>query len=393
MKDACSSCELKETAPSPFSEVKSESQQSGFFAWFEARSERRSVCSVRARTCADRIQDGEPDPNFQLINSMASLRKSHAYEKVAVYKEYNIRRHYSTRHAEEYTKYHGDERKNRVTNLKKCLLRQQDLFKKAKKENEAAVEASYVVSEMIAKAGKPFKEGKFIKNCMLLAASKVCPEKKGQFSDISLSANTVAERISDLSENIYHQLREKAERFCAYSVALDESTDNTDTAQLGIYVCGVDDNFEVIEELLTVIPMHGQTTAQEMFLQLCGAIEDAGLPWKRFTGMTDGAPSMTGRKNGLVALVQRKLEEENVEEAIALHCIIHQQALCGKCLGFDNVMSVVVKCINHIRARGLKHQQFRTVLEEIESEYEDVLYFMEVRWLSRGNVLKRFFEL
>lgn len=66
-------------------------------------------------------------------------------------------------------------RENRVANLKKCLLRQQDLFKKASKENEAPVEASYVVSELIARAGKPFKDGKFIKKCMLLAASNVCP--------------------------------------------------------------------------------------------------------------------------------------------------------------------------------------------------------------------------
>ncbi|KAM6943949.1 general transcription factor II-I repeat domain-containing protein 2A [Lycodopsis pacificus] len=161
-----------------------------------------------------------------------------------------------------------------------------------------------------------------------------------------------------------------------------------------MYVRGVDDSFEVMEELLTVIPMHGQTTAQEIFRQLCDAIVDAGLTWKTFAGITtDGAPSMTGRKNGLVALVQRKLEEEGVEEAIALHCIIHQQALCSKCLKFDNVMSVVVKCINHIRSRGLKHRQFRAFLEEIKSAYEDVLYFTEVRWLSRGNALKRFFEL
>ena len=82
-----------------------------------------------------------------------------------------------------------------------------------------------------------------------------------------------------------------------------------------------------------------------------------------------------------------------MEEAIALHCIIHQQALCSKCLKSDNVMSVVVKCINQIRSRGLKHRMLRTFLEEIESEYQDVLYFTEVHWLSRGNVLKRFFEL
>ena len=84
-----------------------------------------------------------------------------------------------------------------------------------------------------------------------------------------------------------------------------------------MYLRGIDDNYEVME-LLTVIPMHGQTTAQEIFRQLCDAIVDASLPWKTFAGITtDGAPSMTGRKNLLVALVQRKLEEEGVEEAIA----------------------------------------------------------------------------
>ena len=100
---------------------------------------------------------------------------------------------------------------------------------------------------------------------------------------------------------------------------------------------------------------------------------------------------MTGNINGLVARVQRKLEEEGVENAVALYCIIHQQALCRRCLKFDNVMSDVVKYINHIRSRGLKHRQFRAFLKEIESAYEDVIYFTEVRWLSRGNVLKRFF--
>ncbi|KAK0154547.1 General transcription factor II-I repeat domain-containing protein 2 [Merluccius polli] len=315
-------------------------------------------------------------------------------EKVAVVKEYNIRRHYLTRHAEEYAKYRGDEREKRVIDLKKCFTWQQTLFRKPTDEADKAVKASYTLSEMIARAGKPFTEGEFIKECMLQAASIVCPEKRAQFASISLSPNTVAERVTELSGNIYGQLRDKVKDFRAYSVALDESTDTTDTAQLAIYVRGVDDKFHVTEELLRVIPMCGQTTAQEIFRQLCDALSDAGLSWKRLAGITtDGAPSMTGRKNGLVALVQKKLEEEGVEEAIALHCIIHQQALACKCLKFKHVMSVVVKVINRLRSKGLKHRQFRAFLEEIESAYEDVLYFTEVRWLSRGNMLKRFFEL
>ncbi|KAK9980555.1 hypothetical protein ABG768_000153, partial [Culter alburnus] len=44
-----------------------------------ARSERGLVFGVRVCTCTDGIQDGEPDPDFQLIFSIASVRKSPAY--------------------------------------------------------------------------------------------------------------------------------------------------------------------------------------------------------------------------------------------------------------------------------------------------------------------------
>ena len=130
---------------------------------------------------------------------------------------------------------------------------------------------------MIAKAGKIFTEGEFVKKCILQAANIICSEKKSQFSTISLSANTVAEHISDMSSNIYEQLREKAKCFSAYSIPLDESTDITNTAQLAIYLRGIDDNFEVIEELLTIILMYGVTTGQEVFRRLCDAIVNAGL--------------------------------------------------------------------------------------------------------------------
>ena len=40
---------------------------------------------------------------------------------------------------------------------------------------------------MIAKAGKPFTEGEFIKECMLQAASIVCPEKRAQLGKIKIT--------------------------------------------------------------------------------------------------------------------------------------------------------------------------------------------------------------
>ena len=75
------------------------------------------------------------------------------------------------------------------------------------------------------------------------------------------------------------------------------------------------------------------------------------------------------------------------------HCIIHQENLCGKSLKMQNVMSVVVKTVNFARARGLNHRQFQHLLAEMNAQYQDLLYYCEARWLSRGATLRRVYEL
>ena len=56
-------------------------------------------------------------------------------------------------------------------------------------------------------------------------------------------------------------------------------------------------------------------------------------------------------------------------------------------------MQVVVKTVNFILSRGLNHRQFQELLQEVESDYGDLLYFSEVRWLSRGAMLQRVYQL
>ena len=104
---------------------------------------------------------------------------------------------------------------------------------------------------------KTFSEASFVKTCRPIAAEEICPQKRQKFANINLSRNTVVDRICDLSENVQQQLSEKAAHFVAYSVAIDESTDVRNTAQLAIFIRGVDSDMKIIEELMEIVPMRG----------------------------------------------------------------------------------------------------------------------------------------
>ncbi|CAM4695462.1 unnamed protein product [Leuciscus chuanchicus] len=76
-----------------------------------------------------------------------------------------------------------------------------------------------------------------------------------------------------------------------------------------------------------------------------------------------------------------------------MHYIIHQEALCAKTVQLGDVMNTVVKTVTIIRARGLYDREFQAFLSDVDAEYGDVLYHSEVRWLSHGYVLQRFYSL
>jgi len=163
----------------------------------------------------------------------------------SVVKEYNIRRHYETHHAQRYLGLQGQPRREKVKELIADLKKRQSIFASGPDISAAAVKASYLIANDIALASKPYCEGEFVKTCILKAAEIVCPEKRQVFANISLTRNTVTERISDLSANLDSQLKNKVKSFVTFSFALDESTDISDVAQLAIFIRGVDETLSL----------------------------------------------------------------------------------------------------------------------------------------------------
>ncbi|XP_069680148.1 general transcription factor II-I repeat domain-containing protein 2A-like isoform X2 [Periplaneta americana] len=261
--------------------------------------------------------------------------------------------------------------------------------------NEPAVRLSYRVSLQIAHKLRSSSDGDFIKEFLKMAAKELCPNVVKQFESVKLSRWTVNRRIQDLSEDLQNQLAELCRNFIAYSLALYETTDVSDSAQLAIFIRGVDEYLQITEELLDVVPVEGTTTGSDILACIEECVDNFGLRWDLLVSVaTDGSPAVIGGRNGLVGLLNEKFKIFNLgARCVYTHCILHQENLCANIVSFNNVMSVVVETINFIRCVGLNHRQFKTLFVDLDSQYGEMPYYCEIRWLSRGAVLDRYFEL
>ena len=145
---------------------------------------------------------------------------------------------------------------------------------------------------------------------------------------LSLSANTVASRVTDLANNIRNQLVCKAKEFKAFSIALDESTNASDTAQCAVFIRGMDCKLNITKEILGLIPLKGTTMGRDIFQGLEECIDKAELQWNKLVSVaTVGTPAMCSEKIGVVGLLKFKLGSLDIPgiSFTAIHCILNQK--------------------------------------------------------------------
>ncbi|XP_018376582.1 PREDICTED: SCAN domain-containing protein 3-like [Trachymyrmex cornetzi] len=255
---------------------------------------------------------------------------------------------------------------------------------------EKSLIASYVVSLKLAKAQKCFSDGTLVKECAIeMAKAFGYDDAAEHFKTAALSRNTVRNRIVNTDRSIKEKLNNLVAQCRYYSLCIDESTDRTDISQLLIFIRVVMNDFSVQEELLALVPLLG-TTDLDIFNAVKKCIDEIGGFHKCSAICTDGAPAMVGRGNGFVGQLRK-----NGVNCLTFHCIIHQEALCRNTIRMLSVMKDVTKITNIIRGgnRSLSHRKLKAFLEEVDAEYRDIPLHSEVRWLSAGKCLVRFFAL
>lgn len=179
---------------------------------------------------------------------------------------------------------------------------------------------------------------------------------------------------------------------------MDETSDINDTAQLAIFIRGVNSQMNITKELLEFVSLNGTTTGRDIKDAVINCAQSRQIDLKNLVGITtDGAPSLVGKNVGAVTLIFDHIKalgkSSNDFEMFICHCFLHLENLCAQVLNMSHVMTVVVKVINSIKNNSLKHRQFQEYLGELESEYSDLIYYTKIWWLSRGNCLLQFWKL
>ena len=243
-------------------------------------------------------------------------------------KEFNMRRHFQSKHQEKYAQLEGEVRAESFSKLQNQITSQRTLFSKLMNENESLTKASYRVAYVLAKSGNPLTDGEVVKECLLEVSEELCPEKSNQFKNVALGANTIARRVANMGENIVTQIAKIASKFRYFSIAMDESQDICSTSQLLVFIRGVDEDMNITQELASLHSMHGTVTREDIFNELQKTFADYNLDWTNLSCLTvDGGKNMKGIKKGLVGQVKQMCNEKNISYPIFLHCIIHRK-LC-----------------------------------------------------------------
>ena len=253
------------------------------------------------------------------------------------------------------------------------------------------------MAHILTKHKKPYTDGGMVKEAMTAVANTLFKDHKSKteimsaIADVQLGANTVARRVSALSADAVGQLERDMIKCKWFSIQCDESVDAADTAQMAVFVRMVFEDASTREEFLTLLPLKTTTRGVDIYNVVKKYFVENNVPIEKLVSITtDGAPAMTGRHSGFIALCKA---DPDFPKIVNYHCIIHQQAICAKVMRFDHVMTPVIKIINSIRAKAKQHRSFKLLLQELSAEHSDLLLHTEVRWLSRGKILHRFCSL
>jgi uncharacterized protein (UPF0305 family) len=247
------------------------------------------------------------------------------------------------------------------------------MFARGLQQSTEGLRASYNISLLIARSGKPHTIGE---DLILPAVREVLHTVLHKSPDqiikaIPLSDGSVQRRIDEMAENIEETLCNML-RTTEFSLQLDESTLPGNESLLLAYVRFVKDE-SLVQELLFARQLETDTKGESVFCVVDDFFKEKEIPLLNILACaTDGAPSMVGRHRGFISFLKKA-----VPGVLTVHCVIHRQHLVAKKLSgrLHKSMSTVITAINKIKVHALNSR----LCTENDEEFERSMLHTEVR--------------
>ncbi|KRX18111.1 SCAN domain-containing protein 3 [Trichinella nelsoni] len=257
------------------------------------------------------------------------------------------------------------------------------MFSSAVQQESNGMKASYNISLLVAKTELILPAFSEVLHTVLHKPATDIIKK------IPLSNTTVQRRIdemaADVEDTLYNYLKT-----VQFSLQLDDNELDGNEALLLAYVPFIKEE-KINEELLFAKPLETDTTGRSIFLAIKEFLKKKEIPLTNLLVVaTDGAPAMVGCHRGFIAYLK-----DSVPNVLAVHCVIHRQHLVAKHLTerLHCSLGYVIAAINKIRSIPLNDRIFSQLCEQNDEEFNRLLMHTEVRWLSKGACLSRFYEL
>ena len=87
--------------------------------------------------------------------------------------------------------------------------------------------------------------------------------------------------------------------------------------------------------------------------------------------------------------------KQRSSNAVGTHCVIHSGVLALRTLPItmNDKLAIAVRDVNFVKLSSVKLRLFTTLCKNIDTDHEILLFHTAVKWLPKGNMLARAYEL
>lgn len=143
---------------------------------------------------------------------------------------------------------------------------------------------SYCIANQLAKQSKPYSDGAFVKQAFktMFDCFKL---EQNVFANMDASPSAMSRAVKDMSGFLEGNLKKTAADFVFFSLAISKSTVYF-AAHFAVYIRGVDADFNVTEELASLVPLSNLNELRDMHEAVKSTLERFSLNLAKLSGVT-----------------------------------------------------------------------------------------------------------